>query len=268
MTSTLYKNHSDGGHREFEPNSVSQFLVLTNRVVWNLINTGQMVIAVITPVIFTLGFYLPLKYVMGFRGIDYAQFVMPIIALQTMGFTMMSNAQIAAFETLSGLNSRLQTMPISALVPLASRITGGMIRSAVSLGVAIGFGYLIGFRFDAGFWQGVLFVVFTFALGTVLSLGADALGILTKSPESLSQVLALPTLIFGMLSTGFVPEAGFPEWIRPFVRNQPISQFAVSMQAMTTDGVTFDVFWPALAWLCGLAIAFAPLAIWANGRRE
>ncbi|MBJ8347532.1 ABC transporter permease [Antrihabitans sp. YC2-6] len=267
MTSAVFGPSTAGGRR-VEPSSFSQWTVLTKRVMWNLINTGQMFVAIVTPIIFTAGFYLPLKYVMGFRGIDYAQFVMPIIALQTMGFTMMSNAQIAAFETLNGLNSRLQTMPISRLVPLAARIAGGMIRSAVSLSVAILFGFLIGFRFEAGLAQGVLFIVFTFAVGTALSLGADALGVLTKSPESLSQALALPTLIFGMLSTGFVPETGFPEWVRPFVRNQPISQFAVSMQDMTTDGVTFAVFWPALAWLCGLLVAFVPLAIWASGRRE
>ncbi|MCX5045882.1 ABC transporter permease [Aldersonia sp. NBC_00410] len=255
-------------NRRVEPSKVRQWSILTNRVLLNLFNSGQILIAFVTPVIFTLGFYLPLRYVMGVQGIDYAQFVMPIIALQTVGFAMTSNAQIAAFETLSGLNDRLHTMPIASFVPLAARITGGMLRAGISLAVAIGLGYLIGFRFEAGFWQGVLFVVFTFAVGTVLSLGADALGVLTRSPESLSQALTLPILIFGMLSAGFVPETGFPEWIQPFVRNQPISQFAVSMQDMTTDGVTFHVLWPALAWLGGMVALFVPLAIWASGRRQ
>ena len=110
--------------------------------------------------------------------------------------------------------------------------------------------------------------MFALAVGTVLSLGADALGTLTKSPESVSQALTLPTLVFGMLSTGFVPETGFPEWIRPFARNQPISQFAVSMRDMAGDGVTLHTLWPALAWLVGGAIVLTPLAIWASVRRQ
>ncbi|GAB4583092.1 ABC transporter permease [Nocardia sp. IFM 10818] len=257
---------ADVGHAK--PSSFAQWRALTGRIVWVMATKGELIVAVITPLVFTLGFYLPLKYVMQFRGIDYAQFVMPIIVLQTMSFTMMSNAQLAAFEAMTGLNTRMQTMPIGKLVPLLSRVSAGLVRSVVSLIAAIGWGHMIGFRFDAGWGQAVLFCGFSLAVGTVLALGADALGSLTKSPESLSQALTLPTLIFGMLSCGFVPESGFPAWIRPFVRNQPISQFSFALRDMAAGGVTWEVFWVPLVWLVGLAVVFAPLAVWAGVRRS
>ncbi len=247
--------------------SFAQWSALTGRLVRTMVFKGELVIAVITPLVFTLGFYLPLRYVMQVKGIDYAQFVMPIIVLQTMSFTMMSNAQIAAFEAMTGLHSRLQTMPISAMVPLTSRICAGLVRSVTSLIAALVFGYVIGFRFTAGLGQAILFCAFSLAVGTVLAIGADGLGSLTKSPESLSQALTLPTLILGMLSCGFVPESGFPEWIRPFARNQPISQFSFAMRDMAADGVTWHVLWVPLVWLIGLAVAFVPLAVWASVRR-
>ncbi|MQY24887.1 ABC transporter permease [Nocardia aurantia] len=250
------------------PSSFAQWRALTGRIVRTMVLRGELAFAVITPLVFTLGFYLPLRYVMRFRGIDYAQFVMPIIVLQTMSFTMMSNAQLAAFESLTGLHSRLQTMPIGSLVPLGSRVSAGLVRSISSLAAAIGFGYLIGFRFVAGPAQATLFCVSSLAVGTVLAIGADALGSLTKSPESLSQALTLPTLIFGMLSCGFVPESGFPHWIRPFVRNQPISQFSFALRDMAAHGVTWQVAWVPLVWLGGLAVLFVPLAIWASVRRS
>ncbi|MGX1763298.1 ABC transporter permease, partial [Streptomyces lydicus] len=137
-----------------------------------------------------------------------------------------------------------------------------------SLAAAILFGYLIGFRFVAGFGQAVLFCAFSLAVGTTLALGADALGSLTKSPESLSQALTLPTLIFGMLSCGFVPEKQFPEWIRGFVRNQPVSQFSFALRDMAADGVSWQVLWVPLVWVSGLALVFTPLAIWASVRRS
>lgn len=246
----------------------AQWRALTGRIVWTMATKGELIVAVVTPLVFTLGFYLPLKFVMKFSGIDYAQFVMPIIVLQTMSFTMMSNAQIAAFESMTGLNTRMQTMPIGMLVPLTSRISAGLVRSVTSLIAAIVFGYIIGFRFVAGFGQAALFCAFSLAVGTVLAIGADALGCLTKSPESLSQALTLPTLIFGMLSCGFVPESGFPHWIRPFVRNQPISQFSFAMRDMAAGGVSWHVLWVPLVWLGGLAACFVPLAIWASVRRS
>jgi ABC-2 type transport system permease protein len=247
--------------------SFAQWRALSGRIVRTMATKGELIVAVITPLVFTLGFYLPLRYVMKFQGIDYAQFVMPIIVLQTMAFTMMSNAQLSAFEALTGLSTRLQTMPIGTLVPLSARICAGMVRSVTSLIASLIFGYLIGFRFVAGFGQAVLFCVFSLAVGTILALGADGLGSLTKSPESLSQALTLPTLIFGMLSCGFVPERSFPMWIRPFVRNQPISQFSFAMRDMAHDGVTWHVLWVPLVWLFGMAVVFTPLAIWASVRR-
>ncbi|MBF6464900.1 ABC transporter permease [Nocardia beijingensis] len=248
--------------------SFAQWRALTGRIVRTMATKGELIVAAVTPLIFTLGFYLPLRYVMKIQGVDYAQYVMPIIVLQTMAFTMMSNAQLAAFEAMTGLSTRLQTMPLGMMVPFTSRICAGLVRSVTSLTAAMLFGYLIGFRFVAGVGQAVLFCAFSLAVGTVLAIGADGLGSLTKSPESLSQALTLPTLIFGMLSCGFVPEHNFPEWLRPFVRNQPISQFSFALRDMAADGVTWHVLWVPLVWLIGLAAAFLPLAIWASVRRS
>ncbi|WP_328390789.1 ABC transporter permease [Nocardia sp. NBC_00416] len=255
---------------ELPPTRVSSFAqwrALTGRIVWTMATKGELIAAILTPLVFTVGFYLPLRYVMQFQGIDYAQFVMPIVVLQTMAFTMMSNAQLAAFEALTGFSTRLQTMPIGLLVPLASRIAAGLVRSVVSLTAALIYGHLIGFEFTAGWGQTVGFCAFAIAVGTFLAIGADGLGSLTKSPESLSQALTLPTLIFGMMSCGFVPETGFPEWVRPFVRNQPITQWAYTLRDMAGDGVTWEVLRVGLLWLFAAAAVFTPFAIWASVRR-
>ncbi|EID72837.1 ABC transporter transmembrane protein [Rhodococcus opacus RKJ300 = JCM 13270] len=229
---------------------------------------GGLAVALVAPLVFTVGFYLPLKFVMQLQGIDYAQFLMPIIVLQAMAFTAISAAQISATEAITGLTDRLQTMPVAALAPLAARMTAGLVRSLVSLVAALGYGYAIGFRFSAGPQQALLFCLVALAVSTTLALGADAIGSLSKSPEATSQALTLPMLIFGMLSCGFVPETGFPEWVRPFVRNQPISQFSFAMRDMAADGVQPSVLWPALSWIVGLSIVFVPLAVWASVRRK
>jgi ABC-2 type transport system permease protein len=92
--------------------------------------------------------------------------------------------------------------------------------------------------------------------------------VLSRSPEATSQALTLPQLILGMLSTGFVPEEGFPEWIRPFARNQPISQFAHAMRDLAEGTVNSAALIPALLWCLAFVVIFAPLSIWANVRRQ
>lgn len=251
-----------------KPSGYVQWQALTTRALRTMLTKGELLVAAIAPLVFTIGFYLPLKFVMGLQGIDYAQFLMPIIVLQAMAFTAISAAQRASAESMSGLNSRLKTMPVVRGVPLVARISSGVVRSVVSLIAALCYGYVIGFRFTAGFGQALLFCAMALLISTTLSVGADAIGTLSKSPEATSQVLTLPQLILGMMSCGFVPESGFPELIRPFVRNQPISQFSFAMRDMAEGGVTLDVLWPSLAWIVGLTAVFVPLAIWAGSRPE
>lgn len=260
-------DHRSGTHRRAQPSAISQWSALTMRTLRTMARYGELVLAVLAPIVFGLGFYLPLKFVMQLQGIDYAQFLMPIIVLQSMAFTAISAAQIASKEATTGLTTRMQTMPVVASVPMLSRMTSGMVRSTISLIAAVGFGYAIGFRFSAGIGQAVLFCATALTISLVLCLGADAIGSLSKSPEATAQALTLPQLILGMLSCGFVPLEGFPEWIQPFVRNQPISQFSIAMREMAQSGVTWEVFRPSLFWLVGLAVVCVPAAVWASTRR-
>lgn len=252
----------------FEPSGFTQWRVLTARTVRTMVRKGELLVAVIAPLIFTIGFYLPLKFVMQFQGIDYAQFLMPIIVLQAMAFTAISSAQRASTEAMTGLSTRLKTMPVVLGAPLAARMSSAFIRSTVTLTAALIYGHVIGFRFSAGPGQAIMFGAMALAISTVLSFGADAIGTLSKSPEATSQALTLPQLILGMASTGFVPETGFPEWIRPFVRNQPISQFSAAMRDMAEGAITFSVLLPAILWIVGLTVVLIPLALWASLRRR
>lgn len=230
-------------------------------------HTGGFAVAVLSPVVFGLGFYLPLRYVMQFRGIDYAQFVMPIIVLQSMAFTAISASQLAGAEKTTGFAARLATMPVARAAPLLARMTAALVRSIVAIVAAIGFGYAIGFRFQGGAQPTVLFITVSLVFSVVLSLGADAIGMLSRTPEATSQALMLPQLILGMLSCGFVPEAGFPEWIQPFVRNQPVSQYSFALRDLAAGSISWPVLMPSVLWTIGLTLVLTPLAVWASTRR-
>lgn len=257
-----------GTHERPRPSALRQWWVLSMRIIVPMMTGTEWFMAVLSPVIFTIGFYLPLKYVMSIQGIDYGQFLMPIIVLQSMAFTAISASFRAARDGVAGITRRFNTMPIVAGMPLAARTTATCLRLLISLVAAIACGYAIGFRFELGAAQSWLFCVISLAIGMTLSLGADAIGTISESPEMTSQALMLPQLILGMLSSGFVPITGFPEWIQPFVRNQPISLFATAMRDMTSTGITWPVLAPALYWIIGLIVVFVPLSIWASLRRK
>ena len=74
------------------------------------------------------------------------------------------------------------------------------------------------------------------------------------SPEVTSQVLSLPILILGMVSTGFAPGREVPPWIRGFAQNQPISVWADTMRHLDGASEAPNRIGASLGWVGFLAV--------------
>ncbi|MFC9897387.1 ABC transporter permease [Nocardia sp. NPDC127579] len=254
------------------PVRVQQWWVLTTRLIVPSLRTGEVLSSVLAPVAFTASFYIPLKTVMTFAGhgfSSYAQFMMPIVILQAAAFTAIGAAFRAATDAVAGLDRRFGAMPIGPLVPVAARMAGNVFRLLIAVAAALVSGYVIGFRFHLDLAHTLGFLAFALLIGLALTLGADVIGTLAKSPEATTQALVLPPLILGMLSTGLAPASQFPSWVQPFVRNQPISQFAIGLRALAGDSkaVVGDPGWPPLLWVFGILVVCLPLVIRLSSRR-
>lgn len=251
------------------PVAVQQWWALSGRLVVPAVRSGEVLTSVIAPAVFTAGFYIPLNIVMSFAGTgysSYAQFMMPLVILQASAFTAISAAMRAATDAVSGLDRRFHTMPIGPLVPVAARMSGSFLRLCIALAAALVCGHVIGFRFRLDAAHTLGFVAFALCIGMAFTLAADVVGTASRSPESITQILGLPPLILGLLSTGLAPASQFPEWIQPFVRNQPVSQFAAVLRALAGDNgggapvLTLGLIAPALLWIAAIALLCLPLA--------
>jgi ABC-2 type transport system permease protein len=259
-----------------KPSTFGQWWVLTTRLVAPTLRNGDVLTTIVAVVVFAAGWYIPLNHMLGATSgmSSYAQFLMPLIALQGISFAAITGALHAATDSVKGINRRFDSMPIGTLTPLIARMTAGVYRCAVGTAVAIITGYVIGFRFHAGLVNAVGFCVLLLLIGMVLSFMSDLLGSSSKNPEATAQWLMMPQLIFGLLSVGIQPAQNFPEWIQPIVRNQPISQFIYAMRALGGDTtpaggpVTWSVLGPSVAWLIGVTIVLVPLSLFLVLRRQ
>ena len=240
-----------------------QWLALNRRFLTTMWRHGEFALCVLAPVLLTLCFFVPLNKVMGlYAGVDYAQFLMPIICLQSTSFVATSAAMRSANDLTIGVTTRLRTVPINPMVSPLSRLGANTVLLVVSLTSAMISGLVIGWRAHHGPWYLLGFLLVAFVVGVVFAFGADVIGTLAGNPESTSQAMTLPALILGMLSTGFVPESQFPEWIQPFARNQPVSQFAALMRQFDDGAVTSGQVVPVVAWTAGLiALALAGIVL-------
>lgn len=252
-------------------NPAQQWWVLTQRGLLKVLRNGEFVFAFLSPALLAVCFFLPLRNVVAEvseGAIDYAQFLMPIIMLQSMAFVASASAMRSALDGQEGVHTRFRVMPMPAAVPFLARTA----TNAVLLVVALVFGLLacliMGWRpvpldEDGGGVAGaVLAIGIVGVFGVIFALLADALGLVATTPTATSQLVAFPTLILGMLSTGFIPLAMFPEWIRGFVRNQPISQITKSMREAMEGRLTWNGLGPTVWWAVGLlAVAVVLFAL-------
>jgi ABC-2 type transport system permease protein len=256
--------------------TVQQWWVLTVRVIKPTLRNGEVLAQATAPIMFTVGFYIPLKQIMGAfaQGMSsYAQYLMPLTALTAVAYAAVSAAFRSATDSVQGINGRFKAMPIGPLIPLASRMSASMYRCAIALTVSLVCGHVIGFRFYGGVAHTVGFCLLMLLIGGALSLLGDLIGAATENPEATVPLLLLPQMIFGLLSVGVQPVERFPQWIQPFVRDQPTSQFVYALRALAGDStaaageVTWSVIGPALAWVVGLAMLAITLHALVASRR-
>ena len=186
---------------------------------------------------FTVGFYIPLKQIMGafIQGMSsYAQYLMPLIALQAIAFAAVSAAFRSATDSVQGINRRFKAMPIAPLTPLAARMSASMYRCFIALAVSLVCGHVIGFRFYGGVAHTVGFCVLVLLIGAALSLLGDLIGAANKNPEATMPIMLVPQLVFGLLSVGLQPVERFPEWIQPICPQS--TDIAVRLRAARVGG--------------------------------
>jgi ABC-2 type transport system permease protein len=234
---------------------------LTERSVLGTLRDGDLLFAIGGPIAFFVCFDITLRHVIDTGAVSYPQYILPVIVVQAMIFTAMTTADRSARDHLSGMAIRLRSLPIGSAEPVAARMGAAVIRAAAALAAAVAIGYAFGFRFGGGVGYTVAFVVLALALSLALSLGADAMGSVSTSAEAAGQVLLIPQLVLVMLSTGIAPAAAFPDWLGPFVRNQPVSQIAEALRGLAAGAVDGRTVLISLAWCAGLLVAFGAIAL-------
>ncbi|MEU9510539.1 ABC transporter permease [Micromonospora sp. NPDC048170] len=188
----------------------------------------------------------------GGRG-EYVDYVTPGILLMTTGLAATGTAVSVAMDMTEGVIARFRTMAIARVSVLTGHVLGSMIQTMLSLAVVTGVALLIGFRPTADLtgWIGAVGVLamVTFAL-TWLSV---ALGLVTRSVETASN-LPMPLTYLPFIGSGFVPTDSMPAGLRQFAEHQPFTPIIETLRALLTGDPVGSNAAVAVAWCAGIAL--------------
>jgi len=213
------------------------------------------------PVIFVLTF----RYVFGgsirVPGIDYVNFLMPGVFVQSVAFGGMNTAAGLAEDLSKGLIERFRSLPMARSAVLAGRALADLVRNVGVVALMIGVGFLVGFRLTGSLAEFALafaiIIAFSFGISWVFAL----IGLLSSNAEA-AQAMGFPILaILVFASTAFVPIDGMPGWLQAYNKFQPVSVTVAAVRGLTLGNASTGQVLGALAWAVGLVVLFAPFAV-------
>ncbi len=221
-----------------------------------------LVFSTIQPVVFVLMF----RYVFGgaihVPGVNYVNFLMPGIFVQTSVFGAIGTAIGLAADVKSGLLERFLSLPMARSAVLTGRTVADLGRNVFVVVLMSGVGFLVGFRVQTNAFKFVAAMLLVLAFGYALSWVFGTLGLLLRDPES-AQAAAFPImapLVFA--SSAFVPVATMPGWLQPFADHQPVSVTASAARALTLGTPATSYLLQSIGWIVGILLVFIPLAVW------
>jgi len=186
-------------------------------------------------------------------GGHYIDYLAPAIIVLTGCASAEMTAVSISTDMTEGVIARFRTMHIARVSVLTGHVLGSVIQAMLSLAIVIGVALLVGFRPAAGLggWLATagFLVVVTFALVWL----SVALGQVSKSVETASN-LPMPLVLLPFLSSGFVPTDSMPAGLRWFAEHQPFTPIIETLRSLLMHKPIGSNVWIALVWCAAIAL--------------
>jgi ABC-2 type transport system permease protein len=184
---------------------------------------------------------------------EYLTYVVPGILLMAVAAAAQGTAISVAMDMTEGIIARFRTMAIARSSVLTGHVLGSMIQTMLSLLIVIAVATAIGFRSAADMldWIGVIGVLAMTAFALIwLSV---ALGLVSKSVETASN-LPMPLTLLPLLGSGFVPTESLPAGLRQFAEYQPFTPIIETLRGLLAGSPDGGHAVAAIAWCAGIAL--------------
>jgi ABC-2 type transport system permease protein/oleandomycin transport system permease protein len=220
------------------------------------------VFSTVQPVIFVLMF----RYVFGgafkaIPGVSYVDFLMAGIFVQTVTFGSMNTGIGLAMDMQTGLIERFRSLPMARSAVLAGRTLADLVRNLFVVILMVLVGLAVGFRIHTGVVPFLGAVALILLFGVAMSWVMALVGLGTGNAEA-AQAAAFPLMaLLVFASSAFAPTRTMPGPLRAYANHQPVTAVVDAVRALVIGGPTTNKVLIAVAWMVGISVVFATLAV-------
>jgi ABC transporter DrrB family efflux protein len=243
--------------------AASDTLVLAKRSLFRIRRQPDLLIGfTVQPVMFVLLFVYVFGGAIETPGLDYVDFLMPGIIVQSMAFGGFVTALGLAEDLKKGLIDRFRSLPMWGPAVLTGRILADVGTNVIQLAVMLVVGIAVGFRFATSVPEVIAGIGLLLLIGYAFSWVFAFIGLSASSPEA-SNAYGF-TIIFPLtfVSSAFVPVETMPSWLEPIAEFNPFTTMVDAARALFIGTPAGNDVWGAVAWSLGIIAVFAPLSAW------
>ncbi len=185
---------------------------------------------------------------------EYVNYVTPGILLMTVAAACNGTAISVAMDMTEGIIARFRTMAIARVSVLTGHVVGSLVQTMLSIAIVVGVALLIGFRPNANLVEWIAAAGVLAMLSFALVWLAVALGLVSKSVETASN-LPMPLTLLPFLSSGFVPTDSLPTGLRWFAEYQPFTPVIETLRGLLLGTAIGNNAVLAVAWCVVITLA-------------
>jgi ABC-2 type transport system permease protein/oleandomycin transport system permease protein len=243
--------------------AVSDMLVLAKRSILRIRRQPDLLVGfTIQPIMFVLLFVYVFGGAIETGELDYVDFLMPGIIVQSMVFGGFVTALGLAEDLKKGLIDRFRSLPMWGPAVVSGRILADVGTNVIQLAVMFPVGIAAGFWFKTGVPEVIAGIGLLLLLGYAFSWVFAFIGLVASSPEA-SNAYGF-TILFPVtfVSSAFVPVETMPSWLEGVAEANPFTTMVDAARALFLDTPAGNDVWGAVAWALGITAVFGALAVW------
>jgi ABC-2 type transport system permease protein/oleandomycin transport system permease protein len=216
----------------------------------------------IQPVMFVLLFVYVFGGAIETPGLDYVDFLMPGIIVQSMIFGGFVTAIGLSEDLKKGLIDRFRSLPMWGPAVLAGRILADVGTNILQLVVMFAVGFIVGFRFTTSAPEIVAGILLLIFLGYAFSWVFAFIGLSVSSPEAANAFGFTILFPVTFVSSAFVPVESMPGWLQPIAEHNPFTTMVDAARALFVGTPAGNDVWLAVVWGIVIAGVFSLLSVW------
>lgn len=241
--------------------AVSDTLVLARRSLLRIPRQPDLLVGfTVQPVMFVLLFVYVFGGAINTPGLDYVDFLMPGIIVQSMAFGGFVTALGLAEDMKKGLIDRFRSLPMASSAVLTGRTLADVVTNVLQLVIMFGVGLAVGFSFQTGAPKVIAGLLLLLLLGYAFSWVFAFIGLLASSPEASNAYGFTIVLPLTFASSAFVPVDSMPGWLQTFAEVNPITTMVDAARALFLGTPAHNDVWGAVAWALGITAVFGLLS--------